>query len=260
MIEGLTFSIYPDGEAVPVGLFIKAIDNIARLVRDVDYAVTKERTGRRWIVSKLHSSTPTITLRPMLGDTATMEAIFEGLHLMTTTVPLEPPVYFTEDALDDLRQMRRLFTGRERAKRLVFTTDGERTATVERNIEDKVTRILAGGYWALGSIEGTLEAVNLHGNPTFTIWDRVSRTPVRCYFPKERGWMDRVKGLLEKRVLVRGKVNYFRNGLPRSIANIEEIEDMTPNASLPKATFGSIPSKEAAEDVVSFLRSAREGR
>lgn len=258
MAYSLTFVISPEERELSLGLFQKTIEDIHRLIRDVDYAVTKERGIRRWVIQELHASEPTITLRPLLDNEELVEAIVNGVHIVSQG-SLEPPPHFGEEALDDLIRMRRLFSGRDRVKRIAFHYNGH-VGVAERDIGDKAERIMKEGYWALGSIEGTLEAVNLHGNPTFTIWDRVSRAPIRCYFHKERDWMDRVKGLLEKRVLVRGKVNYFRNGLPRSIANIEEIEDMTPSAGLPKATFGSIPSKEAAEDVVSFLRSAREGR
>lgn len=258
MAYGLTFVIHPENQELSLGLFQKTIEDVHRLIRDVDYALTRERGPRRWVVQELHSSTPTITLRPLLENEELVEAIVNGVHIVSQG-SLEPPAHFGEDALDDLIRMRRLFSGRDRVKRIEFCRNGH-VGVAERDIVDKAKKILKGGYWALGSIEGTLEAVNFHGNPTFTIWDRVSRAPIRCYFYKERDWKDRVKGLLEKRVLVRGKVNYFRNGLPRSIANIQEIEDMTPSPGLPKATFGSIPSKEAAEDVVSFLRSVREGR
>ena len=104
-----------------------------------------------------------------------------------------------------------------------------------------------------------MEEVNLHGNPTFTMWDRVSRAPIRCYFPKERTWKDKVKALLENRVLVRGKIRYFSNGVPRSISEIVDIEDRKPRSDLPKATFGSIPSSEEEKDIVRFLHRVRQG-
>ena len=247
MADSLTFVIHPDAESVSVRLFLKAIEDIDRLIRDVDYAVTKEKGTRRWIISGLHLSAPTITLKPILGNVEIVEALAHGLRIITTGTE-EPPAYFTEQALDDLKRMRRLFTGRDRAKSLVFSSNGEEPAVIERDISEKADRILKGGYWNLGSLEGTLEAINLHGIPTFTIWERISIAPVRCSFPRDITWIEQVKSLLEKRVLVVGRVNYFRNGKPRSVTNIKQIEDMTPDHSLPSAAFGSIPSPDIAKD------------
>ncbi len=258
MAYSLTFAIYPDAESVSLKLFLKAIEDIDRLIRDVDYAVTREKGTRRWIISELYSSTPTITLRPVVNNVEIVEAFVHGLRAITTGT-LEPPPHFTEQALDDLKRMRRLFIGRDRAKRLVFSSNGEKSAVIERDIDEKTDRILKGGYWNLGSLEGTVEAIKLHGNPTFTAWDRVSRSPVRCSFPRDTTWKERVKSLLEKRVLIIGRVNYFRNGTPRSVTNIERVEDMSPDRSLPRATFGSIPSPDIAKDPAGFLHVIREG-
>lgn len=257
MMHGLTFAIYPDGESVSLGLFQKTIEDIQRLITDVDYAVTQERGARRWVISELRSSVPTITLRPLLENDETVEAIVKGVGVVTRG-SLEPPAYFTEQALEDLKRMRRLFMGRDRAKHLEFSLNGRDKTIIWKDIADKVERILAGGYWNLGSIEGTLEAINLHGNPTFTVWDRVSRSPVRCRFPKEQDWKEKVKYLLEKRVLVSGKVNYFRNGIPRSVTNIAAMEDATPPSTTEKGTYGSIPLDKEAPDSVSFLHKIRE--
>ncbi|MBI4303387.1 MAG: hypothetical protein HY665_03510 [Chloroflexi bacterium] len=256
MAYGLTFVIHPDGETISVNLFLRTIEDVDRLIRDVDYAVSKERGTRRWIIAALHSSAPTITLKPVLDNDEIVEAFVNGLRTITTGA-LEPPAHFTEQALDDLKRMRRLFVGQDRAKRLVFSSNGKESAAIEKGIDEKAERILRGGYWNLGSVEGTLEALNLHGNPTFTVWDRVSRAPVRCSFPRNVTWKERVKELLERRVLVVGRVNYFRNGIPRSVTNIERIDDMTPAPNLPKATFGSIPSPIIAENPVGYLRAVR---
>lgn len=258
MENRLTFTIYPDTESVSVRLFLKTIEDIDRLIRDVDYVITREKGRRRWIISEMHSSNLTITISPVLDEPATIDAIMNGVKRITAGT-VEPPTHFTEQVLDDLKRMRRLFKGRDRAKRLVLSSNGKESV-VDRDIEEKTDRILKEGFWNLGSLEGNLEALNLHGQPTFTIWERVSGAPVRCSFPKESAWTERIKDHLEKPVLVIGRVNYFRNGIPRSVTSIEKIEDMTPSGDLPKATFGSIPDAEVAKDPVTFLQNVREGK
>ena len=256
MPESLIFAINPQTESVSLDLFLKALDDIRRLLRDVDYAIHRERSSRRWIINQLHSTSPTVSVRPLLGDEETVDTIAEGIRAVTIGTD-QPPQYFTEQALEDLKRMRRLFVGRDRAQSIVVSVDNEETAIIERDISEKASRILTSGYWNSGSLEGMLEAINVHGPPTFTIWDRVSRAPVRCSFPNDPQWIGRVRDLLKKRVLVKGRVSYFVNGIPRSITNIQEIQDSTPDPSLPKAEFGSIPDRVASRDPVEFLRSIR---
>jgi len=258
MADSLTFAIQPDAESVSLSLFAKSVEDIRRLVRDVDYAVTRQRKGRRWIISQLRSSYPTMTIKPMLDGTDTVDAIATGLRIVTAGVSVEPPPHFSADALDDLLGMRRLFSGRDRARRVVCSSDETEIATIDRGIAEKVERILRGTYTVLGSLEGTLDAINVHGAGTFTIWDRLSGHPVRCTFPKESAWVQTVKDLLQTRVLVVGEVSYFSNGAPRSITRIREIRDMTPDPSLPRARFGSIPDLTGGKEPGEYLRSMRE--
>lgn len=256
MDEALTFAIYPHAEAASLPLFLRAVSDIHRLLQDVDYAVNRERGGRRWIVAELHSSAPTVTVRPLLSDPVTIDAIAVGIRIVTTGT-FEPPRYFTEDALSDLKRMRRLFRGTDRVRRIVVSRDHAEPAVIEEDISEKADQILASGYRNLGSLEGTLDAINVHDASTFTMWDRVSLSPVRCFFPKTGVWVERVKSLLEKRVVVAGEIHYFRNGIPRSIANVQSIDDASQDDTLPTAYFGCIPDSEAARDPVAFLRERR---
>jgi len=256
MPNGLTFTINPDNQAASVELFLKAMGDINRLLRDVDYAIHHEKTARRWIIREIHASAPTVTVETLLGDEETVATIAEGVRIVASGADA-PPEYFTEEALLDLKRMRRLFVGRDRARSIDVARNGQPTATIGEDISDKADRILRGGFWNLGSLEGDLEEVNLHGKPSFKIWNRVSRTPVHCSFPDTREWKLRIKELLERRVFVQGTIHYFTNGIPRSIRNIIDVQDSSPDPELPEATFGSIPDEEAARDPVAFVRSLR---
>ena len=256
MAEDLTFVINPEAQAASIDLFLKAVEDIRRLLRDVDYAVHGGSATRRWIISGLHASAPTVSVQPILGDEESMAAIAGGIRTVTIGTD-QPPEYFTEQVLEDLRRMRRLFTGRDRARSIVISVNDIQTATIEQDISEKANRILTAGYWNLASLEGMLEVISVHRTQTFTIWDRVSRSPVRCSVPSHSALFRDAKDLLGKRVFVRGSVRYFSNGVPRSITDIMEIIDATPDPNLPEASFGSIPDAEASQDPVEFLRKIR---
>ena len=257
MANGLTFTINPDNQSASVELFLKSMGDIHRLLRDVDYAIHREKTARRWIIREIHASAPSVTVEPLLGDEKTVMTIAEGVRTVASGADA-PPDYFTEEALLDLKRMRRLFVGRDRARSIVVSTNSHPPVTIAEDISTKADRILSGGFHNLGSLEGDLEEVNLHGRPSFKIWNRLSRTPVHCAFPDTPEWRGRIKELLERRVFVRGTIHYFNNGIPRSVRNISEVQDSSPDAQLPEATFGSIPDVVAARDPVAFVRWLRE--
>ncbi len=256
MPKDLAFTINPEDTAASINLFVRAIEDIKRLLHDVDYAVHRGTAKRRWIIRNLQSSAPTITVQPVLGDQESMDAVADGIRTVTIGTD-QPPEHFTEKVLEDLRRMRRLFAGKDRARSIVVSVDKIETATIEKDISEKARRILTSGYWNLGSVEGTLEAINLHRSPRFTIWDRVSRAPVQCSFPNTSDWKEQVTTSLEKRVLVRGRIRYFVNGVPRVVTDIVDMEETTPNPNLPRADFGSIPDTVAAQDPGAFLRAIR---
>ena len=201
---------------------------------------------------------PTITIQPTLGNGHAIEAIGHGIRAVAEGTD-QPPQYFTEQVLVDLKKMRRLFSRGNGAKSIsVFTNGAQAVATIGPDIAEKVGRILTADYYSLGSLQGALDTINVHGSPTVTVWDRVSRMPVRCSIPKEDEWIAHVKGLLGKRVSVTGKIRYFINGNPRSITDVTEIEDATHDPNLLRAEFGSIPDRRVIEiGAVEWLDSIR---
>ena len=256
MPDGLTFTINPDAQTTSVELFVKALRDISRLLNDVDYAIHRGSSSRRWVIEQLHSSAPTVTVQPLLGDQETVFIIAEGIRSVTNGTN-EPPQYFTEEVLKDLQRMRHLFVGKDQARSIVVSTNNQETATIGRDISAQTNRILTAGYWNLASLEGILEVISVHKSNTFTIWDRISRSPVRCSVPIHSAMVDEAKELLGKRVFVRGSVRYFSNGVPRAITDVMDIVDATPDPNLPEASFGSIPDIEASQDPVKFLRKIR---
>jgi len=274
MAGSLTFTIQPyESGVVSLGAFMRSLERVRAFVQAVDYAVSGE-PNTSWLLVGLTSSAPTITIAPPPNHDpqASLKAIAEGLLALTRSEALEPPPYFTDDALDGLRAMLPLF-GRgkrplvgaqrmrdevEHIKQIDFSLNGSGMTTVDEGIETSINRVLRGSYSAQGSIEGNMERINLRRRSFFTIWDRVSDLPVKCFFPREPGWIEKVRNLLDERVLVQGTVHYFRNGRPRYV-NAKEIIDRTPNPDLPVAYFGCIPDLTAGLETEEYLRRLREG-
>src|SRR5262245_23963198 len=120
MPESLTFTIYPEGEHISFALLQRTLARVRRLIERVDYVVTHETLGRRWIVSDLHSSAPTITVQPLIDPRGVVDKVADGLRIVSLGETVVPPPYYSVDALQDLRSMRGLFTSRERLTHLDF--------------------------------------------------------------------------------------------------------------------------------------------
>lgn len=256
MPNRLTFVITPSDEFSSLDLLVKSLEDVKRLLRDVDRAIHGRQSLDEWMVHSTKSSAPTITLAPKREDTRAVIAIGEGLRSVTEGTD-QPPRYFTEPVFEDLKKMRRLFRGKGKARSLSVFVNDEETATINEDIAKQVDRILSAGYRNLGSLQGRLEAINVHRSRTATIWDSASGSPVRWVFPREE--LDRVKALLEKLVLVTGDIQYFSNSAPRSISEVVAIEDMTDVQYSEKAEFGSIADTLAREmGVAEWLQLVRK--
>ena len=238
-------------------LFVRVLEDVRKLVIEVDYAVNRERSGKRWAVTELHSNAPTITIEPTIeGLDEPIRAIIVGIGEIAQGTG-HPPQHFNEQVLRRVKKMRRHFQGPDKAIRISVSADGIGEGVIDGDIGDRMGKVLNARRGDLGSLEGYLEAVNFHGNPRFAIWERGTRNMVKCFLPDGPEWKERVKSLLGKRVLVSGKIRYFSNGYPRSISEIRDIVDNTPDPTLPKAYFGCIPDAEAAKDPAKFLRKIR---
>ena len=258
MTESITFVVQPETEAASLDLFLKSVQDVTRLIKGIDYVVTRERPRRKWVITRLQSSAPTVTISPLVHD-RTLDVVAEGLRLLTDGESLEPPPHFTAEVLKDVKRMRRLFRGKDKAKRLSFHLNGHEVAALDDGIGEKVDRILRSTYDVVGSLEGTLEAVNLHGGAIarFTIWERLSGHPVRCEFRKDR-WAAEVKAMLERTVLVSGRVRYFANGNPALMRDLRSIEDRSATTSTSESDFGSVPDLTSGLDPQIYLERIRQ--
>lgn len=240
--EDLTFSIRPDDGELTFDALYRTVEDIRKLIHDVDATVSQNRTrrARRWYITGFHSSDPTITLRPASDGTDSgiraVSAVVDGIKWIGQPDQTVPPPYFAERELEDLKNMRRL---RSSGVSRVDFLNGTEASVVPSRVEEQVDRILRSGDEEYGSIEGLLDAVNLHRVPMMTVWDSITGLAVRCSFPRD--FDKTVRELLTKRVRVSGLVHYFADGRPKSVSDFRGVEDLTPAASLRSAYFGAIP-------------------
>ena len=104
---------------------------------------------------------------------ATVDALVRGIQRITESELTAPPPFFSMRELEDLQNMRRLF-GDHGLARLEIGSGNGLSTKITSQIDEQVKRITTGGYAALGSLEGQLEAINVRRTPQITIWESIS--------------------------------------------------------------------------------------
>jgi hypothetical protein len=135
---------------------------------------------------------------------------------------------------------------------------GEVVIKVEQQARSRVEGVFEPDYTAEGTIDGMLEAVNIHGNRNqFVLYPVVGPTRINCFFPDEM--LVQVKPTLGKYAIVSGLMKYrWREKFPfearaNHIEAVEEGDQPSFEEILgiaPNATGGAL-----SEDFVRELRS-----
>ncbi len=152
-------------------------------------------------------------------------AVVHGLHSLQREAVR--PDYFSDRALDKAKELASLakddFT--------VRVLNGSLTVKPTVQLVANVERISQAVPSSIGSVDGYLHRVDLHGKRQFAIFDRVTEQRIECHFG-ERIPVAEIGQALEKRVRVHGEVRYKGNGDVVSVL-AESIETFPPSAKLP---------------------------
>lgn len=126
------------------------------------------------------------------------------------------PAEFNDDAL---RHIRRLVTVSGDIQGVRVSSEiVQENARMTRSEATTIDRVLPFGY-SIGSIEGRLESINIHGTPQFTVYDAVTGRPVRCYFSESD--LARVSIAIGRKVTVSGRLRRDPEGRPQQMRPVE---------------------------------------
>jgi len=205
-----------DANELVLGRFIDTTETLAQLVREVTASVVPGG-GVRWIVDEVSMASPLhLAVRPV-ADTSAVTSV--GLDQLTNAIvqglatverAAERPAYFTDRALEIARRL-----GTDAATpgtRLRFHDARARSFTVTSQLVANVDSILGQTITAIGTIEGRLEAFNVHGNSRyFNVYDDLTGERVRCDFA-HRIDVREIGSAVERRVAVHGQIEYRSSG------------------------------------------------
>lgn len=237
----------PDA-AVDIRQLVNAASVFASLLREVakEYAGTANDPVR-WLV-EIHDGSVRLPLR---GEPATeflaaaaipeiATAIVAGVQMLDRE-PRRPP-YYNDAALGHAKALANLV----KDDLPISVKNGVVSTAVTKHVMANVDAVLGAPIESLGTLEGRLESVNIHGDrPTLGLYDLLTRHRTDCYFGKHLSLED-IRPGIGRRVAITGAIKTKPNGERLSI-EARQIRIFPSEDDLP-----------SFEDVVGILRFPEE--
>lgn len=210
-----------DGPRVTVGRFLKAVESLLVVLREVDKEVSRRpKASLRWVISELRTASAHLAAvaepvdegvgRGSIGEIVNTAA--DGIALLERDGE-ERPRHFSDTALEAAKSL--TSTLKKGSVSRIHLTFSRRRIEVTPRTAATVDRFIGEQFKSLGSVEGRLEVISIHGRPLFRVYDRVSRRPVDCHFTKAD--VEDIWPAFGKRVTVYGILRSRASGEPVSI-------------------------------------------
>ena len=228
------------GDAVSFTLDVAEVTlrRLGELAADLQGLLREIQTGYlpgghvRWRVERITFASPlTLESRPISVDVPVTglrdlsRVVSNGLKQLQQ----EPtrPAFFTDTALERARDV----VTRVRRNDGLLSID---STALDEHVVANVNDVLGTIITVIGSVEGRLEALNVHGtNRFFNVYDSLHGARIRCDFG-HRIRADKVGAAAEHRVIVHGEVKYREDGEIVSVV-ARSLEVLPEEGSLPSA-------------------------
>jgi hypothetical protein len=247
--------------------FVGLLNRSLLILKDTDRAVSAKASGvLDWVVADLSSDNGLDAVieskprkRAVVSDRDVQRitsAYVDALAIAEQGEALPP--HLSETALTQLQWMATQLQ-RNGAEALSTTyVELDQRARVSADTADNVKRLRVPKSRAIGSIIGLLEVVSVHGPPRYSVYDAVTRRPVRCQF--KPGEIDQVKGALGSRVMVAGIIRRNVKGQPLSVEQ-PRLSAMPRSEDLPSTDelIGLDPDFTGSVSTDEYVRRLRDG-
>jgi hypothetical protein len=243
-----TVSLHLDGTVTLRGLG-EALDAWTELLREVatDIAGTTGRDAIRFVVTEANAGSFDLSARPQSAKRNVPAAVMpriaktitSGLRMLERSATR--PKHFSDTALLKVRDLGKLTTPETP---IIKIGNGANSIPLSSRLLANVEAVLAPELTSIGTVEGKLEGLIIHGKNRFLVFDPLTGRQVVCYFG-ERIRYDTVLTMFGKRVAVTGAIRSRRSGEKVDI-NVTRIEALPPDEELP-----------SANDVLGILKAAK---
>jgi hypothetical protein len=242
--------------------FLTAIENVQQMLADLDSAISEEPHGSLdWVVADLSMGSLSIALesQPRLEDSdvgpEVAHTIVRGLSIIESEG--RTPPLFTESSMRSAQRLVNVI-GRDGATGLMVT-DLEQKVTMSAQASASIGQLLKVLRRAIGSVEGRLETISVHGKPKFIVYHSRTNKGITCILPPEE-LVAKTIPALGHRVTVSGTVFSNARGEPMRI-QAERIRIIPNDEELPTIDEigGSDPDFTGDMTTEEYIRNIRVG-
>ena len=228
----------------------EALDAWTDLLQEVsrDVAGSASRDAVRFVITEAKGGSLTLGVRPQAAKKGIPASVMPRIAKTVTSgiraLQERPsrPKHFSDTALIKLRDLARL-TSPETPSVKVSNGTGSGITLSSRLVEN-VEAVLAPELESIGTVEGRLEGLIIHGKSRFLIFDPLTQRQVICFMGGRVEWQG-VRDALGRRVAATGRIHSRRSGEKVSIA-VSRFEVLQEDAELPSAA-----------DVLGILKAAK---
>lgn len=213
-------SLRLEGDEVTADAFLDAARSLLDLLSEVGRSLSDEKPIS-WRISNLSTGSAAIELQPASANDrdhagSTISSMVGGLAEMEYAATR--PRHFSDRAVQSASILGQL-AGADGARIALRASGG----SVEERVQVLSGRVEANGRQVLrqpspreyGSVEGTLEALTIHGKNAFAVYDAVTGKRIECVC--DRQMLEQVIEHLGKRVLVRGEIRHPGDGKSKKV-------------------------------------------
>jgi hypothetical protein len=250
-----------DDEHVRLNAFIGQLDALLNALNRTECMVSgAERASLHYRVTDLsHSSPATVTLDAVGPETGgglparVVDTLFSGLRMLMEQG--DAPPEFDRRTLEAYKG---LVAPMKRYISSLTIIVGASECEISLRLSDTIDKVLGPDMFAIGSLKGELESVNIHNTQNFAIYPPLGARKVTCQFPSKL--FPEVKSALGQPVIVHGTLKYkARDPFPYEM-DVSELEVPPPPDELPGIwdLFSAAPDVMGNMDSVSFVRRLRD--
>jgi hypothetical protein len=169
------------------------------------------------------------------------------------------PPYLSEYGLKKLQSMMELLHTNGAIGYRATAVDTTRFVDVDESAEKTLRQLLPPSREEIGSVEGRLETISVHGAKKFIIYHAITRKAVTCIISNDAD-LDVAKGALGRKVLVSGLVTVNVKNEPIRV-NVGTLRVLGSDKHLPsaKSLTGSDPGFTGELTTDEYIRSIRRG-
>lgn len=222
---------------LPFQRFLDMGGELIAVLREVEHEVAPD-AQMRWIIDTISKASPlAIGLRPVPQRPRTpiyvprtlVRTVNAGIRDVQRRA--ERPAHFSNKALEKAKALVETATA---GGAIVKIGTAKSPVRVDARLIRNVDTILGATVSAIGTVEGTLEAFNVHGNARyFNIYDSLTDEKIRCDFG-HRIPVSAIGAAAERRVAVHGEIKYRETGETVNVLaytmEVFPLEDELPSA------------------------------